>query len=53
MLYAVPALLFGGGYLAAAATGAAGLVQAGYLVSSVLCISMCSIVSPHNTFSFD
>lgn len=39
MLYAVPALLFGGGYIAAASTGMAGLVQAGYLVSSVLCIS--------------
>ncbi|KAK3678050.1 hypothetical protein LTR78_002145 [Recurvomyces mirabilis] len=37
-LYAVPGLLFGGGYIAAASTGMAGLVQAGYLVSSVLCI---------------
>jgi H+-translocating NAD(P) transhydrogenase len=41
-LYAVPAALFGGGFLAAASTGAAGLVQAGYLVSSVLCISSIS-----------
>lgn len=41
-LYAVPAVLFGGGYLAAASTGMAGLVQAGYLVSSVLCISSLS-----------
>ena len=38
LLYAVPAVLFGGGFLAAATTGAAGLVQAGYLASSVLCI---------------
>ncbi|CAI4214819.1 unnamed protein product [Parascedosporium putredinis] len=37
-LYAVPAAVFGGGFLAAASTGAAGLVQAGYLISSVLCI---------------
>ena len=37
-LYAVPGVLFGGGYLMAASTGMAGLVQAGYLVSSVLCI---------------
>jgi NAD(P) transhydrogenase len=37
-LYAVPGVLFGGGYLVAASTGMAGLVQAGYMVSSVLCI---------------
>ena len=37
-LYGIPAVLFGGGYIAAATTGMAGLVQAGYLVSSVLCI---------------
>ncbi|PKS07279.1 hypothetical protein jhhlp_005881 [Lomentospora prolificans] len=37
-LYAIPAAVFGGGFLAAASTGAAGLVQAGYLISSVLCI---------------
>ncbi|CRG87541.1 NAD(P) transhydrogenase subunit alpha [Talaromyces islandicus] len=41
-LYAIPGVLFGGGYVAAAATGMAGLVQAGYLVSSVLCISSIS-----------
>lgn len=41
-LYAVPAALFGGGFIAAASTGAAGLVQAGYLVSSVLCIGSIS-----------
>lgn len=48
-LYAVPGVLFGGGYLAAAATGMAGLVQAGYLVSSVLCISSISGLSAMNT----
>lgn len=37
-LYAIPGVLFGGGFLAAASTGMAGLVQAGYLVSSLLCI---------------
>ncbi|KAI7238593.1 hypothetical protein KC330_g2500 [Hortaea werneckii] len=37
-LYAVPGLLFGGGYLMATSTGMAGLVQAGYLTSSLLCI---------------
>ncbi|KAK4896901.1 hypothetical protein LTR27_005148 [Elasticomyces elasticus] len=37
-LYAVPGLLFGGGYIVAASTGMAGLVQAGYMVSSLLCI---------------
>lgn len=41
-LYSVPGLVFGGGFLAAASTGAAGLVQAGYLVSSVLCITSIS-----------
>ncbi|KAI2623082.1 NAD(P) transhydrogenase mitochondrial precursor [Hypoxylon sp. NC1633] len=41
-LYAVPGVLFAGGYLAAASTGAAGLVQAGYMVSSVLCIGSLS-----------
>ncbi|KAI0914199.1 NAD(P) transhydrogenase mitochondrial precursor [Ustulina deusta] len=41
-MWAIPGVLFGGGFLAAASTGAAGLVQAGYLVSSVLCISSLS-----------
>ncbi|ROV87895.1 hypothetical protein VMCG_10280 [Cytospora schulzeri] len=41
-LYTIPGVLFGGGYLAAASTGAAGLVQAGYMVSSILCISSLS-----------
>jgi NAD(P) transhydrogenase len=42
LLYAIPAVLFGGGYIAAVSTGTAGLVQAGYLVSSVLCVSSLS-----------
>lgn len=37
-LYAIPGVLFGGGFIAAATTGMAGMVQAGYLVSSLLCI---------------
>ncbi|EEH46870.2 NAD(P)(+) transhydrogenase (AB-specific), alpha subunit [Paracoccidioides brasiliensis Pb18] len=41
-LYAIPGLLFGGGFIVAATTGMAGLVQAGYLVSSILCISSLS-----------
>lgn len=41
-MYAVPAALFGTGFIAAASTGAAGLVQAGYLISSVLCIGSIS-----------
>lgn len=41
-LYAIPGVLFGGGYLFAASTGMAGLVQAGYLASSVLCIASLS-----------
>lgn len=41
-LYSIPALLFGGGYVAAVSTGMAGLVQAGYLVSSVLCVASLS-----------
>lgn len=41
-LYAIPAVIFGGGYIAATATGMAGLVQAGYLTSSLLCIGSLS-----------
>jgi NAD(P) transhydrogenase len=41
-LYSVPAAVFGSGFLVAATGGAAGLVQAGYLVSSVLCIGSIS-----------
>jgi H+-translocating NAD(P) transhydrogenase len=38
-LYAVPGAAFSAAFLAAATTGASGLVQAGYLASSLLCIS--------------
>ncbi|OJA12997.1 hypothetical protein AZE42_07441 [Rhizopogon vesiculosus] len=41
-LYGVPAVVFTGGFLAAASTGMAGLVQAGYLTSSMLCIASLS-----------
>jgi NAD(P) transhydrogenase len=41
-LYGIPAILFAGGYIAAASTGMAGLVQAGYLASSLLCIGSLS-----------
>ncbi|KAL0946607.1 hypothetical protein HGRIS_012805 [Hohenbuehelia grisea] len=41
-LYGVPAIVFTGGFLAAASTGMAGLVQAGYLTSSILCIGSLS-----------
>ncbi|TDL21553.1 NAD transhydrogenase mitochondrial precursor [Rickenella mellea] len=48
-LYGVPGLLFAGGYLAAASTGMAGLVQAGYLTSSVLCIGSLSGLASQTT----
>jgi len=48
-LYAIPGVLFGGGYIAAASTGVAGLVQAGYLVSSLLCISSISGLASQTT----
>ncbi|KAF2668070.1 PNTB-domain-containing protein [Microthyrium microscopicum] len=48
-LYAIPGLVFGGGFIAAASTGMAGLVQAGYLISSVLCISSISGLAAQNT----
>ncbi|KAI4931655.1 hypothetical protein J4E85_004250 [Alternaria conjuncta] len=48
-LYAVPAALFGGGFIAAASTGMAGLVQAGYLVSSVLCVTSLSGLASQTT----
>ncbi|KAJ8122488.1 hypothetical protein ONZ43_g1331 [Nemania bipapillata] len=35
-MWAIPGVLFGGGFLAAATTGAAGLVQAGYLVTCLV-----------------
>ncbi|RMZ92425.1 hypothetical protein DV736_g305, partial [Chaetothyriales sp. CBS 134916] len=40
--YAIPGALFGVGFIAAASTGMAGLVQGGYLVSSLLCIGSIS-----------
>ncbi|RYP53967.1 hypothetical protein DL769_010427 [Monosporascus sp. CRB-8-3] len=48
-LYAIPGALFGGGFIAAAATGAAGLVQAGYMISSILCISSISGLASQTT----
>ncbi|KAF9075209.1 NAD(P) transhydrogenase beta subunit-domain-containing protein [Rhodocollybia butyracea] len=41
-LYSIPAVVFTGGFLAAAHTGMGGLVQAGYLASSALCIGSLS-----------
>ncbi|KAF5373660.1 hypothetical protein D9758_000624 [Tetrapyrgos nigripes] len=41
-LYGIPAVVFTGGFLAAVSTGMAGLVQAGYLASSILCIGSLS-----------
>lgn len=38
-LYAIPATVFGGGFFWAASTGVAGLVQAGYFVSTMLSIA--------------
>ncbi|PLN75298.1 putative nicotinamide nucleotide transhydrogenase [Aspergillus taichungensis] len=48
-LYAIPATLFGGGFVAAASTGMAGIVQAGYLVSSLLCMASISGLSSQQT----
>ncbi len=48
-LYAIPGVLFSGGYIAAASTGMAGLVQAGYLASSVLCIGSLSGLASQTT----
>ncbi|TFK30007.1 NAD(P) transhydrogenase [Coprinopsis marcescibilis] len=48
-LYGVPAVIFTGGFLAAAGTGMAGLVQAGYLTSSVLCIASLSGLGSQTT----
>jgi hypothetical protein len=48
-LYSIPAVVFTGGFLAAAHTGMEGLVQAGYLTSSILCISP-SFAPPHLNF---
>ncbi|KAN0116649.1 NAD(P) transhydrogenase beta subunit domain containing protein [Russula decolorans] len=48
-LYSIPAVVFTGGFLAAAHTGMAGLVQAGYLTSSILCIGSLSGLSSQAT----
>jgi H+-translocating NAD(P) transhydrogenase len=48
-LYAIPGAVFGGGFIAAASTGMGGLVQAGYLVSSILCISSLSGLAAQST----
>lgn len=49
-LYAVPAVVFTGGLLTAASTGMAGLVQAGYLTSSILCIGALQLDSYNLTY---
>lgn len=48
-LYGLPAVVFTGGFLTAASTGMAGLVQAGYLASSVLCIGSLSGLASQTT----
>ncbi|CEJ59984.1 Putative NAD(P) transhydrogenase [Penicillium brasilianum] len=48
-LYAIPGVVFGGGFLAAASTGMSGLVQAGYLVSTILCMSSISGLASQQT----
>lgn len=45
----MPATLFGAGFVAAASTGAAGLVQAGYLASTLLCIASISGLASQTT----
>lgn len=48
-LYGIPAAAFTGALLMSASTGAAGLVQAGYLTSSVLCIGGLSGLAAQST----
>ncbi|EJF65847.1 PNTB-domain-containing protein [Dichomitus squalens LYAD-421 SS1] len=48
-LYSIPAAVYTCGFLWAASTGMAGLVQAGYLASSVLCISSLSGLAAQST----
>ncbi|GBE82186.1 PNTB-domain-containing protein [Sparassis crispa] len=48
-LYGIPAVVFTGGFLAAASTGMSGLVQAGYLTSSLLCIGSISGLASQTT----
>lgn len=44
-LYAIPAAVFGSGFLWAASSGVSGLVQAGYFVSTMLSIGALSGLS--------
>ncbi|KAG6868242.1 hypothetical protein C0993_005942 [Termitomyces sp. T159_Od127] len=48
-LYGIPGVVFTGGFLAAASTGMDGLVQAGYLTSSILCIGSLSGLASQTT----
>ncbi|KAJ3196800.1 hypothetical protein HK101_007631 [Irineochytrium annulatum] len=48
-LYLAPAAIFGGGFMWAAAAGATGIVQAGYLASTMLCIASLSGLSSQVT----
>lgn len=41
-MYAIPGAVFAGGFLASASTGTEGLIQAGYLTSTLLCIGSLS-----------
>lgn len=42
-LYVIPGVVFAGGFLASASTGTEGLIQAGYLTSTLLCIGTSSV----------
>ncbi|KAJ3299913.1 hypothetical protein HK104_006064 [Borealophlyctis nickersoniae] len=48
-LYGIPAAVFAGGFIWAATSGAAGIVPAGYLISSLLCIASLSGLSSQVT----
>ena len=48
-LYGIPAAAFTGAMLMAASTGSAGIVQAGYLASTILCISSISGLGSQST----
>ncbi|KNZ71823.1 NAD(P) transhydrogenase, mitochondrial, partial [Termitomyces sp. J132] len=48
-LYGIPGIVFTGGFLTAASTGMDGLVQAGYLTSSILCIGSLSGLASQTT----
>lgn len=49
-LYAVPAVIFGGGFVWAASSGSAGLVAAGYFVSTMLSIGALTGLSSQVSF---